>query len=49
VLSSRFFGEWFHVGGGARELRNELALGRDPENPWEAEWLYKGIEVNANL
>ncbi len=49
VLSSRFFGEWFHVGGGARDLRNELALQRDPDNPWEADWLYKGIEVDGNL
>ena len=49
VLSSRFFGEWFHVGGGARELRNELARARDPGNPWEADWLYKGIDVNAKL
>jgi len=49
VLSSRFFGEWFHVDGGARELRNELARGRDPDNPWEADWLYKGIEVNGLL
>jgi salicylate hydroxylase len=49
VLSSRFFGEWFHVGGGARELRNELALRRDADNPWEADWLYKGIEVNSRL
>jgi salicylate hydroxylase len=49
VLSSRFFGEWFHVDGGARELRNELARARDPDNPWEADWLYKGIEVNSRL
>jgi len=49
VLSSRFFGEWFHVDGGARELRNELARGRDPDNPWEADWLYKGIDVNGRL
>jgi salicylate hydroxylase len=49
VLSSRFFGEWFHVDGGARELRNELARGRDPENPWEADWLYKGIEPDGRL
>ncbi len=49
VLSSRFFGEWFHVGGGARELRNELALRRDPDNPWEADWLYKGIEIDGRL
>jgi salicylate hydroxylase len=49
VLSSRFFGEYIHVDGGARELRNELARGRDPDNPWEVDWLYKGIDVNAKL
>ncbi len=49
VLSSRFFGEWFHVDSGARELRNELARGRDPDNPWEVDWLYKGIEVDGRL
>jgi len=49
VLSSRFFGEYFHADGGARELRNELARGRDPENPWEADWLYRGIEVDGRL
>ena len=49
VLSSRFFGEWFHVDGGARALRNELARKRDPADPWEADWLYKGIEVDGRL
>jgi 3-hydroxybenzoate 6-monooxygenase len=49
VLSSRFFGEYFHVDGGARELRNELARRRDPDNPWEIDWLYRGIEVNGSL
>jgi len=49
VLSSRFFGEYIHVDGGARELRNELARGRDPDHPWEVDWLYKGIEVSAKL
>jgi salicylate hydroxylase len=49
VLSSRFFGEFIHVDGGARELRNELAHGRDPDNPWEVDWLYKGIDVNGRL
>ena len=49
VLSSRFFGEYFHADGGARELRNELARRRDPENPWEADWLYRGIEVDGRL
>jgi len=49
VLTSRFFGEFLHVDGGARELRNELARARDPDNPWEVDWLYKGIEVNGIL
>ena len=49
VLSSRFFGEYIHADGGARELRNELARRRDPENPWEADWLYRGIEVDGQL
>ena len=49
VLSSRFFGEYIHVDGGARELRNELARGRDPDNPWEVDWLYRGIEPNGRL
>ena len=49
VLSSRFFGEYIHVDGGARELRNELARVRDPDYPWEVDWLYKGIEVNGKL
>ena len=49
VLSSRFFGEYIHVSGGARELRNELACGRDPDNPWEVDWLYRGIEIDGTL
>jgi 3-hydroxybenzoate 6-monooxygenase len=49
VLSSRFFGEYIHVDGGARELRNELARGRDQDHPWEVDWLYKGIEINDKL
>jgi 3-hydroxybenzoate 6-monooxygenase len=49
VLSSRFFGEYIHVDGGARVLRNELARGRDVDNPWEVDWLYKGIDVNSGL
>jgi len=49
VLSSRFFGEYIHVDGGARALRNELARGRDPDFPWEVDWLYKGIDVNGKL
>jgi salicylate hydroxylase len=49
VLSSRFFGEYFHVDGGARALRNELARRRDPEDSWEIDWLYRGIEVDGRL
>ena len=49
VLSSRFFGEYFHVDGGARELRNALGRSRDPDNPWEADWLYRGIEPDGRL
>ena len=49
VLSSRFFGEYLHVDGGARELRNELARARDPDNPWEVDWLYSGIEPNGRV
>ena len=49
VLSSRFFGEYIHVDGGARALRNELARERDVDNPWEVDWLYKGIEINSEL
>jgi salicylate hydroxylase len=46
VLTARFFGEVCHAGGGARLLRNELAARRDPDVPWEADWLYQGIEVD---
>jgi len=49
VLSSRFFGDYIHADGGARELRNELARRRDPEHPWEMDWLYRGIEVDGRL
>jgi salicylate hydroxylase len=49
VLSSRFFGAYFHVDGGTRELRNELARRRDPENSWEIDWLYRGIDVDGRL
>ena len=43
VLSSRFFGDYIHVDGGTRELRNELARGRNPDECWEVDWLYRGI------
>jgi salicylate hydroxylase len=46
VLSARFFAEVCHAGGGARLLRNELFSKRSPDDPWEADWLYRGIEVD---
>ena len=49
VISSRFFGEYLHVDGGTRELRNELARKRDPDHSWEVDWLYKGIQVDGEL
>ena len=49
VLSSRFFGDYIHADGGTRALRNELARRRDPDNPWEVDWLYRGIEVDGRL
>jgi salicylate hydroxylase len=49
TLSSRFFGDYIHADGGARELRNELARRRDPDHPWEVDWLYRGIEVDGRL
>jgi salicylate hydroxylase len=45
VLSARFFAGVCHAGGGARLLRNELLGRRALDAPWEADWLYKGIDV----
>jgi 3-hydroxybenzoate 6-monooxygenase len=45
VLTARFFGHVIHGGGGARMLRNELLAQRSADDPWEADWLYRGIEV----
>lgn len=45
VLSSRFFGEVIHAGGGARLLRNELLSRRSPDDPWEIDWLYHGFDL----
>jgi salicylate hydroxylase len=45
VLSARFFGAVCHAGGGARLLRNELLSQRSADDPWEADWLYRGITV----
>ncbi len=49
VLTSRFFGEVLHCDGGARQLRNEIAGRRDPDHPWEVDWLYRGIEPDGRL
>jgi 2-polyprenyl-6-methoxyphenol hydroxylase-like FAD-dependent oxidoreductase len=49
VLGSRLFGQYMHADGGARALRNDLARGRDPDHPWELDWLYRGIEVDGQL
>ncbi|MES2536791.1 MAG: FAD-dependent monooxygenase [Pseudomonadota bacterium] len=49
VLTARFFGEVCHAAGGARLLRNELASRRLPDQPWEADWLYHGIELDKHL
>lgn len=45
VLSARLFGAICHADAGARLLRNELLGQRDPHNPWEADWLFKGIAL----
>ena len=45
TLTSRFFGHVCHAGGGARDLRNQLAGQRGPENFYEVDWIYRGIAV----
>ncbi len=45
VLSSRFFGAYIHASGGARALRNELLAKRSWDDPWEIDWLYRGIQL----
>jgi salicylate hydroxylase len=47
VLTARFFGEVCHAGGGARMLRNEIASRRDIDFPYEIDWLYRGIDIEA--
>ncbi len=44
-ITARIFGDIIHCGGGARDLRNHLCAQRDPDNCWEVDWLYRGIEV----
>jgi 2-polyprenyl-6-methoxyphenol hydroxylase-like FAD-dependent oxidoreductase len=45
VLTARLFGEICHAADGARLLRNELVERRDPNAPWEVDWLYNGITL----
>jgi salicylate hydroxylase len=44
-ITARIFGEILHCDGGARDLRNHLLAQRTPENFWEVDWLYRGIEA----
>jgi 3-hydroxybenzoate 6-monooxygenase len=46
-ITARIFGNILHCAGGARDLRNHLLGQRDPDNCWEVDWLYRGIEVPA--
>ena len=45
TLTSRFFGQVCHAGGGARDLRNHLGAQRGAENFFEVDWIYRGIGV----
>jgi 2-polyprenyl-6-methoxyphenol hydroxylase-like FAD-dependent oxidoreductase len=49
VLSARLFGEICHAAQGARLLRNELLSSRLPDQPWESDWLYHGIELDEHI
>ena len=44
-ITSRIFGEIIHCDGGTRDVRNHLLSQRDPDNCWEVDWLYRGIEI----
>ena len=45
-ITARVFGDIIHADGGARELRNHLCAQRDPDFPYEVDWLYRGIDVS---
>jgi 2-polyprenyl-6-methoxyphenol hydroxylase-like FAD-dependent oxidoreductase len=49
VLSARFFGEVCHASQGGRFLRNDLLSRRSPDQTWESDWLYRGIELDKHL
>ncbi|HKA41403.1 MAG TPA: FAD-dependent monooxygenase [Burkholderiales bacterium] len=44
-ITARVFGDIIHADGGARELRNHLCAQRDPDFPYEVDWLYRGITI----
>jgi 3-hydroxybenzoate 6-monooxygenase len=45
-ITARVFGDIIHADGGARELRNHLCAERDPDFPYEVDWLYRGITID---
>jgi 2-polyprenyl-6-methoxyphenol hydroxylase-like FAD-dependent oxidoreductase len=47
TVTARLFGAIIHCDAGTRDLRNHLVSGRDPDDAWEVDWLYKGIQVPA--
>lgn len=49
VTTARLFGAIMHARSGERLLRNELAQRRNPNVPWELDWLYRGLEVEEKV
>ena len=46
VLTARSFGAYIHAGGGARDAAKRAARKAvEPDDPWEIDWLYRGIEI----
>lgn len=45
TLTSRFFCDFCHTGGGARDIRNSLVANRAPGSTFEVDWLYRGIDL----
>ena len=44
-LTSRFFGELFHLSDASADLRNHLLAGRSTEQAWQGmNWLYAGVD-----
>jgi 3-hydroxybenzoate 6-monooxygenase len=44
-VTARLFGAIIHCDAGTRDLRNALVSQRDPDDAWEVDWLYQGIQV----